>query len=327
MRRASPRSRRRPPASTSLTIERMEPRQVCAVAIALAADTGTSTTDRITSDATIALSRRITPGQRVVYAVNGGPARTAVLIEGHQFVPAGLEKDGHYRIVARVVEATGRSSRPTRPLAITIDRAAAPLVVSLAQDTGVSAADAVTSSELLTVTGQERGARVQFSPDTAGFDPRTAAWGDYRPRDGANRWWVRQVDAAGNASSPVAIGFTLDTASDKAVRLAGPQGPDHTATAGDEVSWTIEFDRPMHVSAVNGVQPALAFTFRGREHFARYREGSGTNRLTYTYLFTEDDVGTGALTAPVSACLCYGGLITDAAGNRMRKHPLPPVTA
>jgi len=26
-------------------------------------------------------------------------------------------------------------------------------------------------------------------------------------------------------------------------------------------------------------------------------------------------------------CLCYGGTISDAAGNRLRKHPLPPVTA
>lgn len=327
MRRTSPRSRRRPLASTRLMIERMEPRQVCAVAIGLATDTGTRATDRITSDPTIALNRRITPGQRVVYTVNGGPARTAALIEGRRFVPAGMEKDGQYRVVVRVVEATGRSSRPTRPLTITLDRSAAPLGVSLAQDTGPSATDAITSSEVLTVTGQERGARLQYGADTGNFDPRTAAWGDYRPQAGANLWWVRQVDVAGNASNPVAIGFTLDTASDTAMRLEGPQSSDSTTVAGTEVAWTIEFDRPMHVNAVNGVLPALAFTFQGSERFARYREGSGTTRLTYAYRFTEAEAGTGVLTAPVSACLCYGGLITDAAGNRMRKHPLPPVTA
>ena len=33
--------------------------------------------------------------------------------------------------------------------------------------------------------------------------------------------------------------------------------------------------------------------------------------------------GTGTLEAPTTACLCYGGLVTDAAGNKLRKHGLP----
>jgi hypothetical protein len=91
------------------------------------------------------------------------------------------------------------------------------------------------------------------------------------------------------------------------------------------VSWTLQFDQPMHVAPVNGTLPAVRFTFGGRELFARYQEGSGTNRLTYAYTFTAADAGTGELRAPVKSCLCYGGTITDAAGNRHRKHALPPV--
>jgi hypothetical protein len=81
----------------------------------------------------------------------------------------------------------------------------------------------------------------------------------------------------------------------------------------------------MQVAPLNGTLPALKFTFRGRDLLARYQEGSGTNRLTYAYTFTAADAGTGELTAPVTSCLCYGGTITDAAGNRHRKQALPPV--
>ena len=53
---------------------------------------------------------------------------------------------------------------------------------------------------------------------------------------------------------------------------------------------------------------------------------SGATRLTYSYVFTAAQAGTGNLTAPDSVCLCYGGSMTDAAGNRLQKHKLPAVT-
>lgn len=167
---------------------------------------------------------------------------------------------------------------------------------------------------------------MQFSRDAVGFDPQAAVWGDYRPQAGLNRWWVRQIDEAGNASTPVAIAFTLDTSSDTAVRLVGPASASFTATAGAEVTWTVEFTGPMHVAAAGGRLPGLKFSFRGRELLAVYREGSGTNRLTYAYRFTPADAGTGALVAPDRICLCYGGTIADAAGNTIRRHAAPPAT-
>jgi len=321
------RSRRKPTTSPSLWIERMEERRVCAVVIGLANDTGASRIDRVTSDPTIALNRPIATGQRVDYTVNGGPSQTAAMIDSRRFMPAGLDTDGQYRVVATIIDASGRSLPPARPLTITVDRTVAPLAVVLAQDTGSSAADSITSNARLSVTGVEVRSRVQYSRDTVGFDPLTAVWGAYRPQAGANRWWLRQVDAAGNASTPVEVAFTLDTSTDKARRFEGPKATSYTAVPGAELSWTVEFDKPMHVGLANNAQPALKFTFRGRELYARYREGSGTTRLTYTYKFTDADAGTGALAAPLKICLCYGGTISDAAGNRLRKHPLPPVTA
>jgi len=307
-------------------VERLESRQVCAVVIRLANDTGASRTDRITSDPTIVIDRTVAPDHRVEYTVNGGTPQTAAMIDGRRFVPAGMDADGRYRVAVRIVDAGGASTRPSSPLRLVLDRAATPLTVSLTQDTGASSTDAITTFAALAVRGQERGARVQFSRDTIGFDPFTAAWGAYRPQAGANQWWVRQVDGAGNASTPVAIDFTLDTSSDTARQIDGPQSNAYDAVAGTEVSWTVEFAQPMHVRTVNGTLPALAFTFRGRELFARYREGSGTTRLTYAYRFTDADAGTGDLVAPVKICLCYGGSITDAAGNKIRRHALPSVT-
>jgi hypothetical protein len=306
-------------------IEPLEPRMVCAVAVGLANDTGSSRTDRLTYDPTIQLDRTLSTGQRLEYVVDRGPTQTAVMLGGGTFVPQGIGADGRHRIYARIVEADGRPQRWSRAFFFTLDRAVAPLSVALAQDTGVSATDGVSSSSSLTVTGRDRGAGVQYSRDTGGWDPATAVWGDYQPQPGANRWLVRQVDVAGNASAPVAIAFHWDATRDVATGLEGPQSASFTAVAGQEVTWVIEFAAPMYVTAVNGTLPQVQFTFRGRTLLAQYRGGSGTNRLTYSRVFTAEEAGTGELLAPVKSCLCYGGLVTDAAGNKLPKHTLPAV--
>jgi hypothetical protein len=81
----------------------------------------------------------------------------------------------------------------------------------------------------------------------------------------------------------------------------------------------------MHASADRGGLPGIKFTFRGQELMARFSGGTGTDRLEYSHVFTAAQAGTGGLIAPDSVCLCYGGLVTDAAGNRLQKHKLPPI--
>jgi len=312
--------------ATPCGIERLEPRTVCAVAIGLANDTGTSRTDRLTNDPTIRLDRPLSVGQRLEYVVDKGPTQTAVMVDGRSFVPQAIGADGRHRIYVRIIEADGRPQRWTAAFFLTLDRTVAPLAVKLVKDSGVSATDGISSSSSLAVTGRERGSVVQYSRDTGGWDAATAVWGDYRPQLGANRWLVRQVDAAGNASAPVPISFDWDTIRDAATGLEGPQAANFTAVVGQEVRWVIEFAAPMHVTTVNGTLPQVQFTFRGATLMAQYREGSGTNRLTYVHVFTANEAGAGELVAPVKACLCYGGLVTDAAGNKLPKHALPATT-
>jgi hypothetical protein len=311
---------------TPCAIERLESRTVCAVVVGLANDTGASRTDRLTYDPTVQLDRTLSAGQRLEYVVDKGAIQTAAMVDGRTFVPQGVGADGRHRIYARIVEADGRPQRWSRAFFFTLDRAVAPLTVRLSQDTGVSATDGVTSSSSLAVTGRDRAASVQYSRDTGGWDPATAVWGDYQPQPGANRWLVRQVDTAGNASAPVAVSFDWDTIRDTATGLEGPQAASFTAVAGQEVRWVIEFAAPLYVTAVNGTLPQVQFTFRGTTLLAQYREGSGTSRLTYSHVFTADEAGTGELSAPAKACLCYGGLVTDAAGNKLPKHALPATT-
>ena len=93
------------------------------------------------------------------------------------------------------------------------------------------------------------------------------------------------------------------------------------------MTWVLEFAKPMHVSAVHGHVPGIEFRFRGQDLMARWSGGSGTNRLEYAYVFTAQQAGAGMLEPPTHACLCFGGLITDPAGNKIRKHELPAIAA
>ncbi len=321
---------RRKRESVTLSIEAMEPRRVCAagVSLALVRDTGRTASDRVTSDATLSINRPLTAGQRVEYRINGYDFRTAVMADARRFVPEGVGADSTYRVAARVVDAAGRATPVGPTLTFRLDRTAAPLRVALRQDNGVSATDRITSNGSLVVSGQEKDAIVQYSRDNGAWNPATAVWGGYAPQPGVNRWRVRQVDVAGNASTPVAIDFDFDTARDeRAVRIEGPPSGPFVAAAGQRVSWVLEFAKPMHVSAVHGVVPGIEFRFRGQDLMARWSGGSGTNRLEYAYVFTAEQVGAGTLESPTHACLCFGGLITDPAGNKLRKHELPAVTA
>jgi hypothetical protein len=324
--RRQPHRHRKPP--RPLAIEAMEPRHMCAAGLSLRLvhDTGRQSNDRITSDATLAISRSLASGQRLEYRVDGGGFRTAVMTSPRRFVPEGIGADGTFRVIARVVDGTGRVLAAGASLTFRLDRSAAPLQVTLNEDTGVSATDGITSRADLTVAGQERKAWIQYSRVVGPWDPATAVWGKYSPHDGLNRWYVRQVDLAGNASAPVMIEFELDTERDeRVVRVDGPQSGPFVAEEGQRITWVLEFAKPMDVATTNDTVPGIKFKFRGQELMARASGGSGTNRLEYSYVFTAETAGPGILEAPTTVCLCYGGRITDAAGNVLRKHDLPTV--
>ncbi|MFM8634594.1 MAG: Ig-like domain-containing protein [Planctomycetia bacterium] len=329
MRRQSKHQGARSCGSRFLSGEVLEPRRVCAagLTLALVRDTGSAANDGITSDPTLTIGTPLAAGQRVEYRINGSVTRTAVMADARRFVPEGVGADGRYWVAARLVDAAGKSMPFGPALTFQVDRAAAPLRVALRQDTGASPTDRITSIGDLVVSGQERNGTVQYSRDNGTWNPATAVWGGYAPQPGLNRWRVRQIDVAGNASTPVVIAFDLDAARDeRVVRIEGPRSGSFEARAGQRISWTLEFEKPMYVSAAGGTLPGLRFTFRDQTLTARCTGGSGTKRLEYTFVVTAQQAGQGTLAMPTHVCLCYGGLISDAAGNRLAKHELPVLT-
>ena len=187
-------------ASNTLTITTVAPPQVTA---ALKNDTGASNTDGITSDPTL--------------KGTGNPNTLVTLTEGNTtigttltdasgtwtFQPVGLAQ-GMNVITATQTNSAGDSGSAT--VTLTLEALSlAPLNVSLASDTGVSATDHITNNGNLMVTGVSSGAQVQYSLDGVNWT------NNFKAVEGLNSVEVRQLDLAGNISAATAFSFTLDT--------------------------------------------------------------------------------------------------------------------
>ena len=109
------------------------------------------------------------------------------------------------------VGGTGDTTPPAAP------------IVALANDTGSSGADLITSDGTLVVTPAEAGGTIQYSTDGG-----TTWTSSFTASEGSNTVQVRQVDAAGNNGAPASLTFTLDTTapSAPAVALANDTGSD-----------------------------------------------------------------------------------------------------
>lgn len=143
--------------------------------------------------------------------------------------------------------------------------AAAP-TVALAQDTGSSATDLVSSEGTLSVTAAG-GARVQYSSDGG------QRWSDaFAAREGRNDVLVRQVDALGRASSETAFTFTLDT--------RAPATPKLTLAGGGSVTPTNPLLRRADV-AVTGVEGGarLEYSAAGGAWTASWAPVEGQNSV------------------------------------------------
>ncbi|WP_141677285.1 VCBS domain-containing protein, partial [Aliivibrio sp. 1S128] len=108
------------------------------------------------------------------------------------------------KISASITDANGNASTLAQANAPTADLSAAPLTITLVNDTGV-ANDLITNDGLLTITGQETGASIEYSIDNG------KTWASsFTPQQGSNTVSVRQTDLAGNVSPESALTFTLD---------------------------------------------------------------------------------------------------------------------
>ena len=131
-----------------------------APSLSLAADTGASSSDRVTKNASITISGLET-GASWEYSSNSGSSWTAGA--GSSFsVAAGSYGAG--QVQARQTDLAGNlSAAVTSFAAFTLDTAAAAPTLALAADTGFSNSDRLTNSATLNVGGLETGASWEYS--------------------------------------------------------------------------------------------------------------------------------------------------------------------
>ena len=181
-----------------------------ALGLALADDTGSSATDRLTNNRGINVLG-LSSGTAWQFSTNAGTSwRNG---SGSSFlVNAGTYATGQVRVRRSATPTDVASSFP----AFTVDTTApAALALTLAADTGRSSTDRLTNNANLLVSGLEAGASWQFSTDAGGswtngsgssFSVAPASYATGRVR-------VRQIDAAGNSGAALTTfaAFTVDT--------------------------------------------------------------------------------------------------------------------
>jgi hypothetical protein len=185
---------------------------VAAPRLALAADTGSSTTDRITRNPSLVVSG-LESGATWQVSLDGG--ETWQNGSGSSVVLA----DGSYavgQVQVRQIDRAGNTSSANTPFAaFTIDTAVAAPELALVDDTGSSATDRITNNPAILVSGLEEGATWQYSLN-GGASWITDTGSGFILADGsysAGQVRVRQTDRAGNTSSANTsfAAFTIDT--------------------------------------------------------------------------------------------------------------------
>ena len=164
--------------------------------VVLALDSGSSASDHVTNVGTLAVSG-VGSGATVQYSVDSGAHWSSSF----------SAVEGTNTVQVRQTDVAGNVSASTS-FSFTLDTAAAAPGVTLDTDSGSSASDHVTSVGVLTLSGVESAATVQYSIDNG------AHWNStFSAVEGANSVQVRQTDVAGNISAATAFSFTLDTTS------------------------------------------------------------------------------------------------------------------
>ncbi|MGF7154130.1 beta strand repeat-containing protein, partial [Novosphingobium gossypii] len=179
---------------------------VAPLTVALVADTGVSGTDRITSDATVAIGN-LEAGATWQYSLNGGASWVSGT--GGSFELA----DGTYaNVQVRQIDRAGNVSSATALAPVTVDTTIVAPTIGLVADTGTSPTDRVTNDATVTVGGIEAGATWQYSLN-GGATWLAGSGGSFELPEGVNASvQVRQTDLAGNVSAVAVLApVTVDT--------------------------------------------------------------------------------------------------------------------
>jgi hypothetical protein len=231
--------------ATTLVVDTTAPSAPSPVDVAAASDSGSSSTDDRTSDATPTVSASVSGAATgdvvTVVASDGTTTRTCTYVVGS--VPASCDlptlSDGTWSVTATHTDAAGNTSPPSTPIALVIDTTAPDLTtvdLLATSDTGVSSTDDTTSdtTPAISVPGQGPGDVVTVTATDGTTTLQCtytvgAATSCDLPALTSGTWSVTAmvVDAAGNSaatSGPRTI--TVDT-----VAPPSPTAPDLAAAS------------------------------------------------------------------------------------------------
>ncbi len=228
--------------SFSFTLDATAPASPTA---ALATDSGSSPSDKITNDGTVNVSG-LEGGAKWQYSTDNGTtwsdgSGSSVKLTGA--VDGSGNTDGAKKVLVRQIDVAGNTGAASAALSFTLDTTApAKITAALAKDSGASGTDKITNDGTVNVSGLESGASWQYSIDN-GSNWTTGSGSNIKLKgavdgagntDGSKSIIVRQLDTAGNAgASSNALSFTLDTT------VPGKLGlvlATDTGTAGDKIT-------------------------------------------------------------------------------------------
>ncbi|OAF19403.1 DUF5801 repeats-in-toxin domain-containing protein [Bradyrhizobium neotropicale] len=176
-----------------------------------ASDSGSSSTDNITSVHTPTFTGTAETGSTVSIFSDGTLVGTGVATGGTYSIVTSSLADGTHVITAKATDVAGNVSSASAGLSVTIDDSAAAPTLALHSDTGLSSSDRITSSGQVDVSGLETGASWQYSTNNGTSWNNGSGSSFTLTGDGAKTVLVHQTDVAGNTSSNATLNFTLDT--------------------------------------------------------------------------------------------------------------------
>ncbi|MET2988926.1 cell wall anchor protein [Herbaspirillum seropedicae] len=199
------------------------------ITASLMKDTGVSASDRITNDGTVGVST-MESGATLQYSLDGGV--TWLNAVGNNFkvqgaADGGSNTDGPKSVLVRQVDVAGNEGQASAVLSFTLDTLPqGKLGLALANDTGTSSSDGVTSDGTLNISGLETGASWQYSLDDGSRWVNGSGASVKLSGDADKSVVVRAIDVAGNTgpkSDPLRM--TLDTRADApTVDMMSPAG-------------------------------------------------------------------------------------------------------
>jgi Big-like domain-containing protein len=225
-------------ASVSFTLDTMAP----TVTAQLVQDTGTSSTDHITSNPTVSGTA---DANAVITLTEGSTVlgtTTASSTGAWSFTPTGLAQ-GAQTITASETDLAGNTGSTS--VSFTLDTMAPSVTAQLAQDTGTSSTDHITSNPALSGTA-DANAVITLTEGSTVLGTATAsstgAW-SFTPTglaQGAQTITASETDLAGNTGS-ASVNFTLDTiAPTVTAQLTQDTGATDHITSNPTVSGTAD---------------------------------------------------------------------------------------